>query len=148
MALRCLRYRIQTGRRPIYGNVIARSGAIQKPGLMSAGSLRASAFAFELWRTGTLLAMTGEIEAGSRNGLNALDHVLVFRAVFVPDRFDRVLERRLVRYLDDLAAGGLGFFQRLLFVLIPVFAFFELGFAGEFLDQVLVVGRQRVPDPL
>src|ERR1700733_8551154 len=96
MALRCLRYRIQTGRRPIYGNVIARSGAIQKPGLISAGSLRASAFAFELWRTGTLLAMTGEIEAGSRNCLNALDHVLVFRAVFVPDRFDRVLERRLV----------------------------------------------------
>src|SRR3984957_5664287 len=96
------------------------------------------------WIASLTLAMT---KRDLRNALNALDHVLVFRAVFVPDRFDRVLERRLVRYLDDLPAGGLGFFQRLLLVLIPVFAFFQLGFAGEFLDQVLVVGRQRVPDP-
>ena len=61
----------------------------------------------------------------SSYGLNALDHVLIFRAILVPHRLDGVLERRLVGDLDDLAAGGLGFLQRLLLVLIPKLAFLD-----------------------
>src|SRR5580692_10059198 len=96
----------------------------------------------------TLLAMTDKIGMRSGDGLNALDHVLIFRAILFPDRLDRVLERRLVGDLDDLAAGGLGLVHRLLLVLIPQLALLELGLAGEFPDQVLVVGGQRAPDPL
>src|SRR5579872_7088082 len=64
------------------------------------------------------IAMTGLCRA-SGDRLNALDHFLIFRTVFVPHRLDRVLERRLVGDLDDLASVSFLLFQRLLFVLLP-----------------------------
>src|ERR1700730_9606121 len=82
------------------------------------------------------------------DGLDAFDHVLIFRAILVPHRFDGVLERRLVGNLDDLAAGRLRLLHRLLLVSLPEFAFLELCFAGKFLEEILIVGRKVAPRPL
>src|SRR5689334_18290953 len=53
--------------------------------------------------------------------LNSLDHLGVFRAVFVPHRLHGGLERLLVGVgdLHDVDAGALRLVHRLLFVLVP-----------------------------
>src|SRR5262249_31834492 len=77
--------------------------------------------------------------------LDALDRLRIFRAVLVPYRLDRVLERLLVGNLDDLDPRRPRLVQRLLLVFVPQHALFALRLASEFLDELAVFGRQRVP---
>src|SRR6266700_2822466 len=75
---------------------------------------------------------------GSFHRLAALDELGVFRPVLV-------LERLLVGDLDDLDAGRLGLFQRLLLILVPQYTLLGLRLAAEFLQELAVLGGERVP---
>src|SRR3954453_4466299 len=66
--------------------------------------------------------------------LDALDHRGVFRAVFVPDRFDGILERLLVDVGDDFGAGRLHLLDRGVLRFIPEHTLLGLGFLRQFLD--------------
>src|SRR5271167_1208430 len=67
------------------------------------------------------------------DGLDALDHVGVFRTVLVPHRLDRVLERLLVGDFGDGDAGCPGLVEGGLLVFHPQGAFLELRLARELL---------------
>src|SRR6266852_2174334 len=82
---------------------------------------------------------------GSFHRLDALDELGVFRPVLVPHRLHRVLERLLVGDLDDLDAGRLGLFQRLLLILVPQYTLLGLRLAAEFLQELAILGGERVP---
>src|SRR5438105_3478285 len=81
------------------------------------------------------------LPSASADRLDALDQIDELRAILVPYRLDRVLERFFVGDRDDLDAGGFHALHRLGFGLVPQFARVELRLAREFLDQPLVVGR-------
>src|ERR1700730_6083481 len=67
----------------------------------------------------------------SLHRLNALDQVGEARAIFVPDRLHRLLERLLVGDLEDLNAGRLRLLDRLLLVGGPERALLDLRLARE-----------------
>src|SRR5712692_9082715 len=72
--------------------------------------------------------------------LDALDQIGVLRAVLVPYRLHRVLERLLVKDLGDIDAGLLDLLDGFLFHLVPELALLLLCFLRELRDQRLVVG--------
>src|SRR5262249_38857978 len=80
--------------------------------------------------------------------LDACDQVGMLLAVFLPDRFYRLLKCFFVVYLDDFDPGCLDLSDRALLHRIPEPALFLLCLAPESSDQRLVVLAKSVPGPL